>query len=75
MASDTNNHLQGEARIEHGQPTPERSVEPEHLKSNGPSAQLSSNVNTRTDSAGQSNPVKSELKESKPRSLATGDIT
>jgi hypothetical protein len=75
MASDTNNQFQGEARKENGQLTPEPSVEPERLKSNGPSAQSSSDVNTNADSAGQSNPVKSEPKESEPRSSATGDVT
>jgi hypothetical protein len=80
MASDTNNQLQGEARKELGQLTPEPSVEPEHLKSKGPSAQLSSDVNTSAESAGQSNPVKSEPKESEPKesepgSSATGDVS
>jgi hypothetical protein len=75
MALDTNNQLQGEARKEHGQLTPEPSVEPERLKSNGPSAQSSSDINTSAESAGQSNPVKSESKESEPGSSATGDVT
>jgi hypothetical protein len=70
MALDTNNQLQGEARKENGQLTPEPSVEPERLKSNGPSAQPSSDVNTNAESAGQKNPVKSE-----PGSSATGDVT
>jgi hypothetical protein len=70
MALDTNNQLQGETRKENGQLTPELSIEPERLKSNGPSAQPSSDVNTNAESAGQSNPVKSE-----PGSSATGDVS
>jgi hypothetical protein len=74
MALDTNNKLQGEARKEHGQLTLEPSVGPEHLKSNGPSAQPSSDVNTSTESAGQSNLVKNEPKESELGSSAIGDV-
>jgi hypothetical protein len=75
MALDTNNQLQGEARKENGQLTPEPSVEPERLKSNGPSAQPSSDVNTNAESAGQSNPVKSEPNESELGSSATGHVS
>jgi hypothetical protein len=75
MASDTNNNLQGEVSKEHGQLTPEPSVEPEHLKSDGPSAQPFSEVNTSAESAGQGNQVKSEPKESEPGSSATGDVS
>jgi hypothetical protein len=75
MALDTNNQLQGEARKENRQLTLELSVEPERLKSNGPSAQPSSKVKTIAESAGQSNPVKSEPKESEPRSLAIGNVS
>ncbi|KAG9186442.1 hypothetical protein G6011_09550 [Alternaria panax] len=75
MSLDTNNNLQDEARKEHGQLTPEPSVEPKHLKSNGPSAQPSSDVNTSAESAGQSNPIKSEPEESEPGSSITGDVS
>jgi hypothetical protein len=75
MALDTNKQLQGEARRENGHFTPEPSVEPESLKSNGPSAQPSPDVNTSADSAGQSNPVKIKSKESEAGSSATGDVT
>jgi len=75
MSSDTNNNLKGEARKEHGHLTPELSVEPEHLKSHGSSAQPSSDVNTSAESAGQSNPIKSEPKGSEPGSSVTGDVS